>query len=360
MMKIRGRAVLTAKLLLTAGALVYCICCAAEVRAAVSVGIERCIYTVIPSLYAMMILSAFLTRSGLISAIYAKSRLAGDLVLFAFSQVAGYPVGAKLLSEEAARGTIPRRRAELFAGACCGAGPAFVFGCVSSRLYGSDRAGIAVVISAIAANAVLALFAALLSKGVESARPRTVRPDLSAGALTAAVAGGGSAMTGICFMVAAFSVLTDMLRSAGIIEVIAHPISEISGMPQAAAARVVCAFLDVTAVSELPRGDMTLLPVIAGLVSFGGLCVLMQIAAAVHGRLDMRKFAAARVLAGILSGVICRYIAPYLLRGEVAAVSTVRPALHSAPSPVPSVLLILMSAIVIREYSGLCKKPETC
>ncbi len=358
MMKLRKTAVSALKAGLTAAALFYCLTRTAEVREAVSDGVERCIYTVIPSLYAMLILSGLLTGSGLISAIYRRSQILGDLAVFTVSQFAGYPVGARMLAAEAAAGRLPKQRAEALAGACCGAGPAFVFGCISSRLYSSDRAGIVILISTVSANAVLAVWAVFRGRGSPAGASPAAPGEVSA-AFTDAVAGGGSAMTGICFMVTAFSVLTAMLHDTGIIGAIAHPISEISGMPEAATARAVCAFLDVTAAERLPAGDVTLLPVIAGLVSFGGVCVLMQIAAVVQGQINIRQFAVSRLAAAVLSFAVCKLITPRLMSGEAVAVSALRPALHAAPSPVPSVLLIIMTLAVLSESGRLCKKPET-
>ena len=263
-----------------------------------------------------------------------------------------------MLAAEAAAGRLSKRRAELLAGACCGAGPAFVFGCISSKLYSSDRAGIVILISTVSANAILVVWAVFRERSSPAEDSAAAPEDVSA-AFTDAVAGGGSAMTGICFMVTAFSVLTAMLRDAGIIGVIAHPISKISGMPEAAAARAVCAFLDVTAAERLPAGDITLLPVIAGLVSFGGVCVLMQVAAVVQEQINMRKFAVSRLAASSLSFAVCKLIAPRLMSGEAVTAAALRPALHAAPSPVPSVMLIIMTLAVLSESGKPFRKPRS-
>lgn len=117
--------------------------------AAVSDGVRRCLDIVIPSLFAMMTASALIVSSGLTTAVprcvgrFSRAVFGmevSELPIFTFGMVAGYPVGVKMLCGEYLSGRINKRRAELLSGLCFGAGPAFIFGCISGQLYGSRRA----------------------------------------------------------------------------------------------------------------------------------------------------------------------------------------------------------------------------
>ena len=111
-----------ALLILTAAA---CIFAADAVKAGALCGVERCLTTVIPSLYAMMAVSGLLLQSGTVSAagklLHRAGRLLfgmdGDIfVIFLFSNIAGYPVGAKMLLAQYRAGRLTRREAELLTG----------------------------------------------------------------------------------------------------------------------------------------------------------------------------------------------------------------------------------------------------
>jgi hypothetical protein len=57
-----------------------------------------------------------------------------------------------------------------------------------------------------------------------------------------------------------------------------------------------------------------------------------------------------RAVAAVLSYFICRIIAPVMTAGETLAVSTV--AAVKDRSPVPSLLLVAMTVMVMWEYGG--------
>lgn len=326
-----------------AAALWYCTARSAEVRSAASLGMERCTEVIIPSLYAMIAVSAMLTSSGLVGRMPG-----GRIAVFLFSQTAGYPAGAAILTGEYRRGRLSKRGAELLMGVCFGAGPAFVQGCVSAGLYGSSRAGRVILVSNVTANTLVGAVTAVLIK--REAKVSTDRPLLriDADVLTESVAAAGRSIAGICFMVVAFAVFTAMLRDLGAIGAAGRVIS-LTGAdcPEGIAE----ALLDVTAVSELPCGNYRLLPWISGLVSFGGICVIMQIASLTRGELSVRPLIVMRTVSAAASWWICRGLMPIMLAEETVSAAAFRK-LHKSTSPVPSVMLILMTAVLMCEIQS--------
>jgi len=112
----------------------------------------------------------------------------------------------------------------------------------------------------------------------------------------------------------------------------------------------------VTNVAGFPRGDWLLLPLITGLTSFGGVCVLLQLAAVTRGRLSLVPFIIMRGAAAVLSYIICRGLLPLFMEGETTAVSSIRTEGTHSESPVPSVMLMIMVVVLMLEVSG---KKET-
>ncbi len=337
----------------------FCMVHASDARESVADALDRCLYVLIPSLYPMLIVSGIIIGSGLLDSISRFAEFPARLllgmdgktaVIFIFSMFAGYPVGTKMIFSGYSAGNISKRRAELLAGLCFGAGPAFISGCIAHRLYGSDIPGRIVLISAVSADLLLA---ALLSAFSSHKPGSPVRGKMrkNTGMLTGSIRSAGKSMADICFTVIAFSVLVAAADKAGITGYAARAISCMTGKPADISAKLLAAFLDVTAVSELPRGDYTLLPYICALTSFGGVCVFFQLAAITGGRLSMAVPLLMRTAASAASFWICRLIMPHMLSEETLPASSA--VLHSAASPVPSLLLILMTVMVIREDNSL-------
>ena len=332
--------------------------------AAVRDSVRRCLDTVIPSLFAMMTASALIISSGLTSAVPRWAGRLGraifgmegrELPIFIFGMVAGYPVGVKMLCSEYLSGHITKRRAELLSGLCFGAGPAFIFGCISGQLYGSRRAGMLILVSTVAANAVLALLMAPVLRRTAPAAEVPRRFRVSPQMLTDCVIGSGRAMAEICVMIVFFSVVTSLFIGAAGAAVVELPrkLHYLGGMTAEAP---IAAFLDVTNVAGFSRGDWLLLPLITGLTSFGGVCVLLQLAAVTRGKLSLVPFIIMRGAATVLSYIICRGLLPLFMEGETTAVSSIRTEGTRSESPVPSVMLMIMVVVLMLEVSG---KKET-
>ena len=340
--------------LLKAGVLMwaayYCMTDTADAGAAVSGAVNRCLTVVIPSLYAMIIVSGLIVKSGTAAVCGRFTGRAGRIVfgmdsevfpVFLFSMLGGYPVGAKMLADMYSEGRLSKRSAELLSGVCFGAGPAFVTGCISGQLYGSPAAGRIIMLSTISADLITAFALSFVLRRSAESHGTQQRFRLSGSMLTECISSAGRSMAEICFTIAAFSVFSGMLLSSGVLSAAGGEITQ----------KLVLTFLDVTAAGELSHGNYALLPWLSAAVSFGGVCVLFQIAAIVSGRLSMLPLIVTRLAASVLSFGICSLIMPYMLRNEAVPAAAVGASVHSAPSPVPSVMLILMTFSLLNSYS---------
>lgn len=349
------------KILLLICTAVFCLIKTDIINTAVSDALGRCIYIIIPSLYAMMIISPLLIKSGIIDSVSRFTGGIGKILfgmdrivfpIFLFSMIAGYPVGTKMLYSAYEKGLIEKRRAEIFCGLCFGAGPAFISGCISGQLYGSTSAGNIIFVSTLSANIILALIVSVfMRKNCNSAVSKSGM-KLSAEMLTECVTGGGRSIIDICFMVTAFAVVTAILDYSGIISAAGGLLSEITDLSATESSQFVTAILDVTAVNGFPHGNYSLLPYLSFLVSFGGICVIFQISA-VSGRLSLKPLILMRIIASVMSFIICRLITPFMLSGETVLTSSLNVRTHQAHSPVPSVMLIIMTFFLFCEYEKI-------
>ena len=358
----KTRDLLTA--LLLAGTAALCILAADTVGAAVYAALQRCLTAVIPSLFAMIAVSGLLVRSGTVTAagrlVHRAGRLLlsmdGDIFLiFLFSNIAGYPVGARMLISCYEAGRLTKREAELLAGVCFGAGPAFIYGCIAGQLYRSAKAGLLISLSTATGSLLCAVVMSVYLRRHGHGAPPRSGVTFSAEMLPDCVSSAGRAMAEICAAILGFAVISALLVRTGALPAAAELFARLTGRDFTTSAGLICAALDVTAVGSLPAGDYTLLPAISALVTFGGGCVFMQLAAIYRGKLSLLPTAVLRLGAAAVSFAACRLLLPLFIAGETVSAAVVTK-VHSAPSPVPSVLLAVMTVMVFVKYEKCRRK----
>ncbi len=259
-----------------------------EVIADVRIGIMRCINVLIPSLFGMMAVSEIILKTGLYRKIsilffpfYKILQMpAGLFSVFLLGNLAGYPVGAKLLSQLVKNGTITKETAKNMAVFCYNSGPAFVIGTVGIAVYQSIKAGIYIYASCLIANYIFAIgFSLVLKKSYKKFKTDKEKIKLSSEVLVSSVESSGKSMLMICLMVTAFSVFTSVLKTTGIFSFFNQPLIE----------KTVMAFMEITNVTSF-TGNYTLMPLICFLISFGGICVLLQVKAIVRESFSLKTF----------------------------------------------------------------------
>jgi hypothetical protein len=346
-----------AKKAILSALLLFCIFDTGSAAAAVGESINKCVNIVIPSLFAMLAVSTLFIRSGINGRFprwmgkFSRALFGMEssvFPIFTFGMFAGYPVGVKMLCDEYSAGRLSKRRAELLSGLCFGAGPAFVFGCISRQLYSSDRAGIIILISNVSANFILAFIMSFALRKTVEEHLKPKKCSLSADMLTECVLKSGRAMADICIMVVFFSVLTAFLSRAG--AAAGELFGKLPDLDRKSGEVIVAALLDVTNIGKLPRGDWLLLPYVSGASAFGGVCVMFQISALTAGRFSLKPFILLRCAAAVLSYFICRMVMPFLMEAETVAVSTMKVSSVSNNSPIPSVMLVLMTVMLMLEF----------
>ena len=326
----------------------FCLTESHAVKEGIYNALTRCIETIIPSLYAMMIISSVMTKSNFISKI---SKYAGIYPVFIFSVFAGYPVGTKILCEQYRKGSITKKYAEIMSGICYGAGNAFINGCIAGKLYGGKMGNI-ILFSTVGADIILLLVTVPFFKKYKNNDDKKL--NISFELLNESIAESGKSMGIICLSVIFFSVLVKFMEYTGFTVWAGDIISHITGRDRNICMNIIYTFMDITNAENLPKYDYTLLPFLSFVTALGGICVLFQIKAVTRSDLSMIPIILMRISASVLSAVICRLIMPYMISGEAVYVS-VNMSMHKAQSPVPSIMLILMTFLIFGENKKLYK-----
>ena len=259
-----------------------------------------CLEVIVPSLFAFTVLAIYLQKSGLYR--YALKPLTFPLskilrmdeelcAVFVLANIGGYPVGAKLLSELVRQERLSAKDAGRMMCFCFGSGPGFMIGIIGMKIFGSAAAGITLFGVSFAVSLLIAGF--MRTRGDYELKPAENRFELTTDSFISSVADAARVMFTVCAMIVGFSAISAILREIGVYSLF----SEIFGTGE-----IFPALLEVTRAAEIPLSEHSL-PFCAALLAFGGVCVLMQIAALAKN-IPLKSFLISRVPAAFLCAVI--------------------------------------------------------
>ena len=180
---------------------------------------------------------------------------------------------------------------------------------------------------------------------------KTITP-VSAEMLVDCTSGAGKLLLKLCGVILCFSAWIGMADAAGLFRICREWTMKIE-LPFSGSDLLRCV-LEISNCAALSMPMRWRVPVLAALLSFGGICVILQIRAVVGTSLSMKLLITVRLLCGLLSGGICAvglHFLPIPITETVVSVSAVSQV--SRNSIVPSVLLLCMMLFVFREESFL-------
>ena len=324
-----------------------------------------CISTLIPSLFAFTAASKLLIGTDTYKLLGRPFSLFSRYVLrmpedffpvFVISQLAGYPIGAALISGLLEAKRITREQAEAFLCFCIAPGPAYIM--AISRIAAPDchSAWISVMLAITGTN----LFAALISapfRTIPQKFTEKIRPKLSAEDITDAARSASDSMGMICGMVLIMAALMGILSKAGLLSGISVLISRLTVIHPTQIYPFVRSFFDISNLSGVFGDPTKLLPFTAAMLSFGGLCVHMQIKAVCKGFSPLRALLL-RIPCAISAFLICQSLIPKFYTVSVISVSApVSDEIRFGDfSPMLSIILLIMTILILSQKN--IAKPE--
>lgn len=292
--------------IITVLAAVFLIAEPRTVSAAVGGAVSDCLEVIIPSLFAFTVLAVYLQKSGLYRTalkpltfpLSKLLRMDEELcAVFVLANIGGYPVGASLLSELVRKGALSEKNAARMLCCCFGSGPSFIVGIVGVRVFGSAAAGLALFASCFISSLIMALI--VRAGGDIELKSSFGRFDLSSGAFISSVTSGARVMFTVCAMITGFSVVSAILGATGVNDLSERLLGLLGAGENSSA--IFAAVLEVTRIKSIVPVNGAM-PLCAALLSFGGICVIMQIAA-LSGKIPLKRFILSRIPAAALSAL---------------------------------------------------------
>lgn len=274
-----------------------------SVKSGVKYGLSLCADSLVPSLFLFCTAALFAVKCGAVELLgKILSPISAPLFglngfetgVWLISSVAGYPVGARLLSELYEEGRITLARARKMLTFCSGAGPAFVISAVGETVLRSRADGKRLLLILLIANCLSAAIARFIPdrffgdehKTIQKTSHGNVSCSGVAEMFVTSVSDAGKTMLGICFFTVFFSGVT----------------FGISALPFKSAIRFT-ELLEITnGIQKLTRTDIVKA---AFLLGFGGISVIFQIATSAESiRPRLSVLAASRLVSGLIAASI--------------------------------------------------------
>lgn len=274
------------------------------VSEAIKLSSESCLEVIVPSLFAFTVLAVWLQKSGLYRIALKPLTLPLSKLLrmdeelcavFVLSNIGGYPVGAKLLTEMVRQGRLSQKNAGRMLCFCFGSGPGFMIGIAGMKIFGSAAAGLMLFGAGFASSLLIASF--VRARGEIALESSENGYRLTSEAFISSVTSAARVMFTVCAMIVGFSTVSALLKTVGVYALFERVFGSSEIFP---------ALLEVTRIKELTPSAYAL-PTCAALLGFGGVCVLMQIAALAK-EIPLKSFLISRVPAALL-GVM--FTAPF-------------------------------------------------
>ncbi len=327
-----------------------------EVSLYVLDSIKLCVNTIIPSLYIFMIASDFLITSNIYHLLGKPFSLISRYIfkipeslfpVFLISNIGGYPVGAKLISDMLRLNKIDAETAENMLPYCYLSGPAFIIGIAGIKLFSDIKAGILIFISIAASNLIIAIIIGR-KRNVPTKNKHIPKLNLSINNFIKSISEGGKGIFNICTIIVFFSSVICVIEKSGFIAVASKIIDENTGLNYVNSIAVIKSFIEISNISLL-EPSYEIIPLTASLLSFGGICILLQIKSIVKG-ISMRCFFFFRVIAIFLSYYICKLLCFIFYDAFLFTNSHIHIA-NSQNSPIPTLFLLIMTILFLLNFS---------
>lgn len=271
-----------------------------EAKDSAARALKLCGDIVIPSLFPFLFLSAFISYSSTAKKVRQRKYALltnrflpdyEDACVFFLSAVGGFPVGAKTAVSFYEKGMISGETLKRLIFSCVNPSPSFAVTAIGLSLFSSARLGLIIYASVVISNIILYLVSGFIfGKGEITIRNEKSERVRFSEAFVSAGKSASDSMIGICCYVIIFCCLCDIMKifiPDGNVLAALYGVCEVTTGCQRLAA----------------LGNI---PVIAGVIGWGGISVHFQIMDAVErSGMDIKLLFVSRAACAFLSAALC-------------------------------------------------------
>jgi sporulation integral membrane protein YlbJ len=315
----------------------------------IKTGLDIIFNNLVPSLFPFMIFASFISNRGFIlknggfteritTAIFRCNKYA--IFPFVLGILGGYPVGATTINDLKNKKLLTQKDSENLFYWCINPSPAFVITAVGTFMLNNTLSGVILYVSCVLSSLTIGFFCRFLNENKSDFSEALTEKIPNSQNLIHAVSQASNSILGLCGWVLLFSgvcAATDFLVKNNTCRLFLRIICEVtSGCKTASCARIP-------------------LPVIAAIISFGGLAVICQVSAyAIQSGVQLKRLFCSRLIGAAISALYCNAITKILPQSIHSSVSlTIGNASFSLyHSYLATILLLLMLVVLILEVDN--------
>ena len=314
-------------------------------------GLMLCFDKVIASLFPFMILSDFLLRSGLADYIsvslaniteklFKLPKETASVIIMSF--IGGYPVGPSMAKELFDNNIITAEQYKHLILFCVNPSISFCISFIGNAIYHNATIGVIVYISSVISSIITGIIYPFFSHKNEikySGNNIKEKKQINCfSALTESIKNSTDSMIFICATVIMFSAICRLI--------------EIFPLPQKALT-FISFFLEITSFVK-NNSEFASVSVISAAVTFGGLCVHMQIMPKISNtKMKYSHFILVKALSSVISFFISKLLIALYPEVTIASANVTKSAILTKAGIPVSATLIVMAIIVILTDNSL-------
>lgn len=337
-----------------------CTIYANAISLAIKNSIMVCLECIVPSMYGFMIVSDILVRTNSHQAI---GRVLSPIARYIFhldgnlfsilliSLVAGYPVGAKMISNLERTNSIDTSIAQNMYCYCYSGGLAFILGTIGKGSTNSLRIASIIYISNIIANLLLAILLNF-KNNIHKKDTSSIKVSISSNILIDSINSSFRVIITICTMILSFSIIISLLDTLHINYIISSIGSKMFNTSNFTIEAIFKGILEISNITKLSIMGRYYIPILASMFSFGGVCVILQIVSLSGESFKLGKFLASRIFTCSISFVVSKILCEIFLKNYISVAYMYNTEITENTSVVPSICLIFMSFILLSKSTG--------
>ncbi len=251
-----------------------------DIADSVKQAISVCANVLIPSLFPCIVISNILIRTDLISVLPGRIQF---FSLFVISLISGYPVGSILLNECILKNKIQSKTATKLLPCFINAGPTFVISVVGISVLQNKECGVVIFAAQCIASLILFVFCGGFSVKLNS---------------------GYNTVNFLKEIINAFSASLTSLKTICLYVLIFFPFNKAISIMLGSYSKVITSITEITSAVLTQRN----IYIIVALLSFGGICIYMQINSIVSFKFSIIYVLLMRILHGLISVLLTKIL----------------------------------------------------
>ncbi len=301
-------------------------------------GINRCLNIIIPSLFFMMAISDYLTRSGVLNGMKILFRPIAKILgvneslvpLIILSNIGGYPIGIKLISTLCDDNVISIKQAHILSMLCFSSGPAFSISAVGICVFRNKKIGIAIFLSILLTNLLVCMVLSRIFK------LKTIDASFHSQekyTMTDAVESASKSLFSMCAVIIMFSGLCSLAE---------YTVLQYTPITNDTLRGLALSLLDVTYLTNIKSVSFRIIPCVVFAISLGGACVWLQNSRLCSKKINLCSVFAGRVVISLFSAAIYVVIFSFSCREILADAEQNVRLIVNIDNFIPSICLIIM------------------